>query len=90
MEMFHCGSQSGVWLLAAQKAMERQYWWKGKFALFWRLAAVVGVVDSCLMTDCPLPTDRQWARASAERGRGACRNSTVSSDGHLEFGPVVV
>ena len=66
LEMFPRGSQSGVWLLAAQKPMKRQYWWKGRFALFWRLAAGVGVVDSCLMTESPVP---HWQAM----GKSVCR-----------------
>ena len=36
-------SESGVWLLTTQKSiLERQGWWKGKFALFQRPATGVG------------------------------------------------
>ena len=36
-------SESGVWLLTTQKSiLERQGWWKGKFALFQRPATRVG------------------------------------------------
>ena len=33
----------GFWLIAAQKPVTRQGWWKGKFALFWRSATGTGV-----------------------------------------------
>ena len=33
--------KAGVWLLATQKPMKRQGWWKAKFALFWMLATGV-------------------------------------------------
>ena len=29
-------TESGVWLLTAQKSIKSPGWWKGKFALFWR------------------------------------------------------
>ena len=32
-------TESRVWLLTAQNPMKRLDWWKGKFALFWMLAA---------------------------------------------------
>ena len=31
-------TESGIWLLIAQKPIKRPSWWKGKFALFWMLA----------------------------------------------------
>ena len=43
-------TESGVWLLAAQKPIKRQSWWKGKFALFWMLATG-GRADACPKAD---------------------------------------
>ena len=48
-----------------------------------------GRADSCPKADWP-PTDSQGARAFIDRERAACRNSTVSSDTHLETGPAVL
>ena len=48
-----CVIESGVQLLAALKPIKRQGWWKGKFALFWRLAAGGRGVDSCPKADSP-------------------------------------
>ena len=48
----------GIWLLAAQKSVNRQGWWKEKFALFQMLATgaggVVVVADICPKANCPL------------------------------------
>ena len=40
-------SKSRIRLLAAQKLLKRPGWWKGKFALFWMLAARDGRADAC-------------------------------------------
>ena len=51
----------GVWLLAAQKPVNRPGWWKGKFALFQMLATGGGsVADICRKAD-SLP-DKQGVR----------------------------
>ena len=79
-------TESGVQLLAAQKPIKRQGWWKGMFALFWMLATGGGGggVDSCPKADCPLTIG---GKSFYRRREGAtCRNSTVSSDSHLELG----
>ena len=50
-------TESGVQMLTALKPiLERQGWWKGKFALFWQLATWVGgegSVDLCPKADFP-------------------------------------
>ena len=64
--------KAGVWLLATQKLMKRQGWWKGKFALFWMLATGVGAgsVNSCPKANpFQLLGDNQWARAFIDKGR---------------------
>ena len=78
-----------VWLLAAQKPVNRLGWWKGKFALFPVPATGRGRVDIHSEADTLPPpptttTDSHWGRAFVDGGRGRCRNSTVSSDSHLE------
>ena len=67
-------TECGVWLLAAQKPIKRQGWWKGKFALFWR-PTTGGVdggwrVDSSPKAASPTPTASQGARAFIGGGRG--------------------
>ena len=59
-----------VWLIAAQKLINRPGWWKGRFALFQTLATEAG---GCLSKG-PLPhPDKQEARALIDRGgRGVC------------------
>ena len=70
----HCAHQrppvteSGVPLLAAQKPIKRQSWWKVKFALFWRPAT--GGRGRFLSEGRLPPTDNQGARAFIGRGRG--------------------
>ena len=76
-------------MLAAQKSVKRQVWWKGKFALFWIPAMGWGRVDSCPKADSPLLTIRGQELLLMEGGV-TCRNSTVNSDNHLEIGHVVV
>ena len=79
--------KEGVHLLATLKPIKRQGWWKGKFALFWR-PATWG--EGGRLSKGQLPR-ADGARAFIGGGRGAaCRNSTVSSDSHLEFGYAVV
>ena len=60
----------GVWLLAAQKPINRQAWWKGKFALFWRPEIWERGQTPVQRLTPPLPTDNQWARAFIGRVRG--------------------
>ena len=81
-------TETGVRLLAAQKPVKRQGWWKGKFALFWMPATGGGRGWTSVQRPTPSPpNDNQGARAFIDRGRGAtCRNSTGSSDSHLEIG----
>ena len=92
------GTERGVQLLRAWKLMlGRRGWWKGKFALFWRLATVglVGRVDSCPKSDSPLTTSgqellkRSFRGVLSEREGATCRNSKVSSDGQLDIGSLV-
>ena len=50
------------------------------------------ILDAINQWDGPTPsTDKQWTRPFIDRGWGStCRNSTVSSDSHLEIDHVVV
>ena len=77
-------TESGVWLLVAQKPLKRPGWWKGKLLHFgcWQR----GGVDFYLKGDPSLPNDHQWARAFTGGGRGYMKNSPVCSDGHLDAG----
>ena len=60
--------RSGVWLLAFQKAIKRQGWWKGKFSLFWNPATCRE--GRLLSKGGLLTTGKQQARAFIDRGRG--------------------
>ena len=66
---------SGVQLLTAQKPINRQGWWKGKFALFWMPATGGGHLSKgwiCI-------TDNQWARAFIDGGTGLHVETAQSS-----------
>ena len=63
-------TESGVWLLAAQKPIKRQGWWKGQFALFWRPAGQLGGAGRTPVQRPTPPTDNQCARAFIGQGRG--------------------
>ena len=79
--------ESGVQLLAAQKPIKRQNWWKRKFALFWMLAAGGGGGPSVQRPTPPHPTDSPVGMSIYKQREGAtCRSSIVSSDSHLELG----
>lgn len=72
------------WGPAAQELIKRPGWWEGKFALFWMPA-------NCGKGWTPLqrpiaPTDNEGQELLWAEGGAACRNSTVSSEGHLETG----
>ena len=43
-------TESGVWLLTAQKPLKRPGWWEGAFPLFW-MPATKGRVDACPKTN---------------------------------------
>ena len=59
-------------------------WWKEKFALFWVPTPGAERVDSWPVADYPSLT---VGKSSYRRWEGVtCRNSTVSSDSHLEVG----
>ena len=66
----------GIWLLVAQRPINRTGWWKGKFALFQMLATpqLSGgkVVDICPKAD-PSPA-------------GCCMQKQHNSDSHLQIG----
>ena len=56
-------------MLATQKLIKRQGWWKGKFALFWMLVTGgEGRADTCPKANSPT-TDNQGARAFIDGGR---------------------
>ena len=82
-------AQSGVWLLTAQKSKKRPGWWKGKVVLFWMLATGGGgeheewQTPSQRLAPCPQPVGRSFYKLREWATR---RNSTVSSDCHLEIG----
>ena len=74
-----------VWLLAAQKPINRPSRWEGKFALFQLpIAGGWGEVDVCPKSD-PHPTPgNQWGKSFYRQrdgvvGAATCRNRTVSS-----------
>ena len=79
-------TESGVRLLAAQKPIKKQGWWKGNFALFWMLATGEG--GGLTPVQRLTPFSRQSGIKSIYRQREGvtCRNSTVSSESHLEIG----
>ena len=66
-------TQSEVRLLAAQKPIKRQGWWKGKFALFLNLDASSGGggADVGLPSKGQPPPPSQWARAFIDRHGGS-------------------
>ena len=77
-------SKSRVQLLAAQKLLKRPGWWKGEFSLFGMPTARGGRADACPEVVCPTLT---ISGQEVEGGEGAtCRNTTISSDSHLEIG----
>ena len=65
-----------------------QSWWKGKFALFWRLATGGGWWEGGLVSKGRfLHRSQSGGKSFYRRREGAsCRDSTVGSDGHLEIG----
>ena len=79
----------GLWLLAAQKSVNRPGWWKKKFALFQMLATgaggVVVVADICPKADSPLWQARSERFYRQSGGWVTCRNNIVISDGHLQL-----
>ena len=81
----------GVQLLAAQKAINRPGWWKGKFVLFQVAATVGGGWQTSVQRPTPphpAATDKREVRAFIDgfRGGGTCRNSTVISNSQLQIG----
>ena len=79
----------GVQLLTVQKSINRPGWWKGKFASFQMPATGRGGRTSVQrLTPFPPPpalTRRRWELYRLREG-ATCRNSTVSSDSHLQIG----
>ena len=65
----HIVTESGVWLLTAQKPIKGPDWWKGKLAICWMLATEE---EAELMSKgwLLLPLDNQWTRAFIDKGRG--------------------
>ena len=73
-------------LLASLKPIKRPGWWKGKFALFWMLATLgEGRVEACPKASSPI-SQSVGKKFYRWREGATCRNSTVSSDSHLEVG----
>ena len=70
-------TESGGPAARHSKANKEASWWKGKSALFRRLAGRWGRVDSCLKAD--FPTDSQWARAFIDGGRGLLAETAQSA-----------
>ena len=58
----------GVWLLTAQKPINRTGWWKGKFALF--QTAATRQEGGCLSRGQLPSTDSQWGGSFIDRRRG--------------------
>ena len=94
-EMGDGATENGIRLLATQKPTKRPGWWERKLALFWIPATGVGGGygggDVCLSRGQLLATYIQQVGKSFYRLRegATCRNSTVSSDSHLEIGHTV-
>ena len=80
-----------VQLVATQKSINRLGWWKGKFALF-QMPATGRVGWGGQMSVQRLmapkkPVGNQWGKSFYRQKEGATwRNSTVSSDSHLQIG----
>ena len=81
-----CLPKAGFQLLPTLKSVKRPGWWEGKFAWF-SCQHPMGRVDICPNADSP-PSQWWSVDKSCHRLReGATwRNSTVSSDGHLQVG----
>ena len=62
-------TESGVQLLAAQKPIKRQSWWKGKFALFWMSA--MGVGRTPVQRPTPPTNDNRGQELSQTEGEGS-------------------
>ena len=80
---------------AAEKAIQRQAWWKGKFALFWLLPATGWEGRFLSKGWLHNPPHHQQQSGLGKRfyrwREGApCRKSTLSSDSRLEIGHVMV
>lgn len=75
-------TETGVWLLAAQKPIKRPGWSNGKFALF-SMLATEGRVDVCPQADFSPLTIRGQELLQAG---ATCRNSAVTFGSHLEIG----
>ena len=78
-------TKSEVWLLAAQRPMKRQGWWRDNFALFGHRQ----LLFKGQLPPTPLHT-HHWQEVGKSfyslREEATCRTSTVSSDSHLEVG----
>ena len=85
-------TENGVWLLPSQKPAKRPGWWERKLALFWipatRAGGGYGGGDVCLSRGQLPATYIKQVGKSFYRPRevATCKNSTVSSDSHLEIG----
>ena len=93
---YYCNQKWRCGCPPTQKLINSQGWWKGKFALFW-MPATWGQRGGARQGRTPgqRPTPLlQWqsvAKSFYRQRKGAmCRNSTVSSDSHLEIGHAVV
>ena len=71
------------WLLASQKPIKRPGWWEWKFALFWMPATQQARVRQTPVQMLTCPLGKSFYR---QREGATGRNSTVSSDNHLEIG----
>ena len=75
------------WLLTPEKPKKRPDWWKGKFALFWMLATRECGTGVGSKGRLPAPPPQSMGKSFYRWREGAtCRDSTVSSDSHLEIG----
>ena len=81
-----------VWLIAAQKLINRPGWWKGRFALFQMLAAGGGGGRGwwvSVQRPTPPLVCRQAGGEGIYRvvvGGATCRNNTVISNSYLQIG----
>ena len=82
-------TESGDLAARRSKVNKEANCWKGKFALFQRLATGLG--EGRLLSKGRLPHWQSVAKSFYTPREGAtCRNSRVSSDSHLEIGHAVV
>ena len=83
-------NESGVWLLATQKPKKEARLVERKVCFISDASNKAGRADSCLKANLTQPLTISGQELLCMEGGATCRNSTVSSDSHLESGHVVV